>query len=52
MTTRPSVCRPLCNEGMVLDEDLEHHLVDEHRPRELAKELVAEWEAEELGDAV
>ena len=52
MTTRSSVFCHVCNEEMVLDEDLEHHLVYEHKPRELAKQLVAEWEAEELGEAV
>ena len=43
---------PVCNEEMVPDEGLEQHLVYEHKPRELAKELVAEWEADELGEAV
>lgn len=49
MTTTPSVYCPICNEDMDIEEDLEHHLVYEHKPRELAKMLVAEWEAEELG---
>ena len=52
MTTRAPVFCHVCNEEIVADEDLEQHLVHEHRPRELAKELVAEWEADELGDAV
>ncbi|WP_176393161.1 hypothetical protein [Natronolimnobius baerhuensis] len=51
MSFSPILC-PVCNEEMGLEEDLEHHLVYEHKPRELAKRLVAEWEAEELGDAV
>ena len=52
MSSKSPVFCPVCNEDMVLGEDLEHHLVYEHRPRELAKQLVAEWEADELGDAV
>ena len=52
MSTRSAAFCPVCNETMALDEDLEQHLVREHEPRELAKQLVAEWEAEELGEAV
>ncbi|QRV16131.1 hypothetical protein JMJ58_04330 [Haloterrigena salifodinae] len=52
MSTTSSVFCYVCNEEMVLDEDLEHHLVYQHKPRELAKQLVAEWQAEELGEAV
>ncbi|WP_339104506.1 hypothetical protein [Haloterrigena salinisoli] len=49
--TSPVFCH-VCNEEMILDEDLVHHLVYDHKPRELAKQLVAEWEAEELGEAM
>ena len=51
MTTRAAVFCHVCNEEIVPDEGLEHHLVYEHKPGELARELVAEWEADELGDA-
>lgn len=50
-TTSPIYCH-LCNETMAPDDDLEHHLVYSHKPRELATELASEWEAEELGDAM
>ena len=52
MSTRSAVFCYVCNEELVLDGDLEHHLVYDHKPRELAKQLVAEWEAEELGEAM
>lgn len=50
MATKSPVCCPVCNDTMDPGEDLEQHLVYEHKPRELARRLVSEWEAEELGD--
>jgi hypothetical protein len=52
VTSRSPVFCPVCNETIEADDTLEHHLVYEHKPRELAKRLAAEWEAEELGDEV
>ncbi|WP_171908183.1 hypothetical protein [Natrialba sp. SSL1] len=52
MATRSPVYCHLCNEEVAATDTLEHHLVYSHKPRELAKRLAAEWEAEELGDAV
>ncbi|TYL38709.1 hypothetical protein CV102_09325 [Natronococcus pandeyae] len=52
MSTKSPVYCPVCNESIEDDENLEHHLVYEHKPRELAKRLVSEWEAEEFGDAM
>ncbi|ELY59381.1 hypothetical protein C491_06213 [Natronococcus amylolyticus DSM 10524] len=49
MPTRSSVFCPVCNETISHGDSLEHHLVYEHRPRELASRLASEWEAEELG---
>lgn len=51
MSTKSPVYCPVCNEEITPGADLEHHLVYDHKPRELAKRLVSEWEAEELGDA-
>ena len=52
LTPRTPVFCHVCNEETVPDGDLEQHLADEHRSRELVTELVAEREADELGDAV
>ncbi len=52
MATRSPIYCCLCNETIAPDDDLEHHLVYSHKPRELAMELASEWETEELGDAV
>ncbi|WP_312912836.1 hypothetical protein [Natronosalvus caseinilyticus] len=40
----------LCNQSVDDDEELEHHLLFDHRPTELAEELASRWEPEELGD--
>ncbi|WP_169333434.1 hypothetical protein [Natronococcus jeotgali] len=49
MTSRTPVFCQVCNEAIDSEHSLEHHLVYEHRPRELASRLASEWEAEELG---
>ncbi|SEH14686.1 hypothetical protein SAMN04487967_1719 [Natronorubrum sediminis] len=48
-TKSPVYCR-LCDQAMGPENTLEQHLVHTHEQRELAKRLVSEWEAEELGD--
>lgn len=50
MATKSPVYCPVCNETMAPDEGLEHHLVYEHKPRELAKQIASAWEAQESGD--
>lgn len=52
MASKPKVYCELCKETLETDESLEHHLVSEHRPPELAERLAPQWEAEELGDPV
>lgn len=51
MSTRSPVLCPVCNEKMGPDQELEHHLVRDHTPRELAKKIATDWEADELEDA-
>lgn len=50
MSSKSPVLCPVCNEPIETEDTLEHHLVYEHKPRELAKRLASEWEAEALGD--
>lgn len=50
MATKPPVSCPVCEAALSSDDDLEGHLVREHRPTELARQIVSQWEAEELGD--
>ncbi|MFU8868604.1 hypothetical protein [Natronococcus sp.] len=49
MTSRSPVFCQVYNETISPEHSLEHHLVYEHKPRELASRLASEWEAEELG---
>lgn len=49
MATMPPVECPLCRAELEASRDLEDHLVEDHRPRELANEIVSHWEEEELG---
>lgn len=50
MATKPPVSCPVCEETIPPEDDLEGHLLHEHRPPELARQIVSQWEAEELGD--
>lgn len=50
MATKSPVYCPVCHENMAPAEDLEHHLVAAHRPRELARVIVSEWETSELDE--
>ena len=50
MASQITINCPLCNKSLAPEKHLEQHLLDEHQAKELAKSLVAEWEALELGD--
>lgn len=51
MASKSPIYCPICKSDMGPDEKLEHHLVYEHKPRELAELISSEWEAKELGDS-
>lgn len=50
MATRISVTCPICGSKLEHDEDLQQHLLREHRPPELASQIVSYWEDKELGE--
>ncbi|MFP9190974.1 hypothetical protein ACLI4Q_04820 [Natrialbaceae archaeon A-CW1-1] len=50
MATKSDPYCKICNDTIDSGDTLEHHLVKEHRPPELAERLASQWEAEELGD--
>lgn len=49
MATKPPVECPLCRAELEASRDFEDHLVKDHRQRELAEEIVSQWEDTELG---
>lgn len=49
MTSKVSVHCRLCNEALAEDEELEHHLLEQHKPSEVARALASEWENDEYG---
>ena len=51
MASKSPIYCLLCKETMDPENDLEHHLVYEHKPRELAAWITTEWEARELGES-
>ncbi|USZ71977.1 hypothetical protein [Natronosalvus halobius] len=50
MASKAPIYCELCKESIDTGESLEHHLLNEHRPPELAERLASQWESEELGD--
>ena len=50
MASRPPVRCPLCEEDVRPDQRLVDHLAEDHTKRELAREVVSEREANQVGD--